>query len=366
MPILPDPKRVARSLVHAVTGGGAEFLRHKREYHRRRAEAERRVLGEAAQHPELLRATRCPACGGDRVARRFDNPVGFRFAVCGEDGAVYMDPAPTEETLQRLYNDDAYAFNWLGEPGAAIRIAPSQATDLAALLRLMGGGRGRGRLLDVGCATGGFLLSAAAAGFTVSGVELSEAVARVARAQGIEVTTGRLQDLPGEARFDVITMLQLIEHTVRPDQLLGEARRLLAPGGLLYLDTPNIDSASFAYLGRHHIHVSSFGHVSLFGKASLEALARRCGFELCEHEYWSGRDLALHDLVTFRLSKRRFRHRMSFYSPRLYHVCNLVDELSLGVIPGLVVPRGHPSYQRALFRRAAGGPEEQGASDEPA
>jgi 2-polyprenyl-3-methyl-5-hydroxy-6-metoxy-1,4-benzoquinol methylase len=165
------------------------------------------------------------------------------------------------------------------------------------------------------------------------------------------VTTGTIADVPGESRFDVITMLQLIEHIVEPTELLTEARRLLRSGGVLYLNTPNIDSASFSLFRDRHMHVSSFGHVSLYTRESLERLAKRCEFRVVAHEYCGGMDISLHDQLTYRIAQRRFRHRMALYSQRLYLASHLVDLLSFGKLTKLVTPRGHESYQWAVLRK---------------
>ena len=294
---------------------------------------------------------------GGEVSEVFSNPVGFWFAICGTDGTVYMNPVPTEETLARLYNDTAYSFNWLRDQSARLKkVKPTNQEELDFILRAVTTdlSEERPRMLDVGCAIGSFMMTASAY-FDVEGVDLSNTLADVARNNGHKVTTGRIQDVPGKEVFDLITMQQLIEHITDPRDMLNHAYRLVKTNGFLYISTPNIDSASFAYLKPRHIHVSSFGHVSLFNKRSLALLANKCGFELTAHEYYGGTDLALHDAVTLALSKERFRHRMSFYSPRLYHLCNFVQIMTRGMINSRIFPTGNESYQRALFKKRLAG-----------
>jgi 2-polyprenyl-3-methyl-5-hydroxy-6-metoxy-1,4-benzoquinol methylase len=340
-------KNLLRSLYYGVTGRGAGFLAHKQEYHQRRAAAEREVLAR----PSAFRENSCPSCGG-RAGERFTNPIGFSFACCPVDGTVYMDPVPTDETLRELYNSPAMTFLWTKdrEPDD-VPPRPKDGPELDALLRMLPAETSRRRLLDVGCATGGFLATAQVR-FEVAGVEINGKTAEVARRHGYAVTTGTISDLPAGERFDVISLLQVVEHLVDPASVLRGAVAHLKPGGHIYLSTPNIASASFEVLRERHVHVASFGHVSLFGQPGLAALARRSGLELVGYETWGGRDFALHDALTWRLARRRFAHRMALYSGRLYHLSELADSLSLGLLGNVLGPSGDQSYQRALLRRA--------------
>lgn len=346
--------RVALDAYYLVSGRGGGWLGHKQQYHERRAAMEREFLAEARLDPSLLRARRCPACGGERVSERFANEVGFSFARCAGDGTVYMDPAPTEEMLGRLYNDPAESFKHLGEElENNTRVTPRNEEDLEAILRMAPPELRGGRLLDVGCAKGAFLLTARRA-FEVAGVELNGTTAQVARANGLHVVTGRLSDVPGSGEYSVVTMLQLIEHIADPRELLLETRRLLAPGGVLYLNTPAIDSASFEYLRESHTHVASFAHVSLFSRRALATLADRAGFELIAHEHCGGMDLSLADITTRAIFGGRFRHRMAMYRPRLYYACDLLEQTPAARLKQLLAPPGNQSYQRAILQLRAG------------
>lgn len=349
----PDMReRTSRILLdsyYLVSGGGGRWLEHKAEYHRRRQDMERAFLAEARVHPEHLRARACPACGKSQTSRQFTNPVGFSFDVCADDGTIYMNPAPTEAALGRLYNDPAESFKHLGnsEDGA---VRPSNQEDFDALIRLAPQSVRGGALLDVGCAKGAFLLTARSA-FSVSGVELNATTAEVARRQGFQITAGRVADVPGAGTYAVITMLQLIEHIADVTDFLTDVRRLLADDGVLYVSTPAIDSASFDYLGSKHIHVASFGHVSLFSRAAFSVLAERCGFDLIAHEYWGGLDLSLADVAVHEIAPSRFSHRMAAYSPRLYYAGDIIEQLGAGGLRWRFAKPGAESYQRVLLKK---------------
>jgi len=112
--------------------------------------------------------------------------------------------------------------------------------DLA--LRVLGRGT---RLLDVGCGSGalGSVLLSSGRYEEVHGLELSEEAAARARERGLRalafnLNAGRFPYPDGS--FDTVTCLAVIEHVFDPRRLLNEIARVLAPGGTLVLDTPNI------------------------------------------------------------------------------------------------------------------------------
>ncbi|MEX0679279.1 MAG: methyltransferase domain-containing protein [Pirellulales bacterium] len=346
---LPEPSRFVNAIastLHSayrfVRGGGEPSLLRRRHFHERRREAEIAVLSEAASRPDIFVAVKCPACGGSEVSDRFSNPVGFSFSVCACDGTVYMNPGPTLQTLARLYNDESYSMFWsLGVPcdpadyarsSGAVPPAPGQT------------------LLDVGCSTGEFL-QLARERFQCYGVEINAETAAIGRQNGFQITTGTLADVEGSERFDVVTMLQVIEHLVDPRQSLADVRRLLKPHGTLYLNTPCVDSASFELFRELHMHVSSFAHVGLYTKAGLERMTQRCGFSMTDHGYCGGMDVALHDLIGYRFARSRFQHRVAFYSPRFLNFSRMIDRLSGGLLAAALRPRGNESYQWAVFKK---------------
>lgn len=343
-PAAPWFRNTGRRIYYTIRGGGKPELVHKQKYHQLRAENERRFLEETRSNDGLMKENQCPACASKNKSERFANPVGFEFAVCAGCGTVYMDPVPTDESLGRLYNDDSYTFHWTDSKAGH----GEETFDYENVMSLVGQRGGEKlRLLDVGCASGGFL-EACRHDFEADGVELNAETAQLARDRGFDVTIGTLQDVDREGYYDVITMRQLVEHITEPVVLMQESRRLLRPGGIVYLNTPNPDSASFHRLKSLHTHVSSFAHVSLLTKEGLSRVAELAGLELSAHEYCGGIDYALHDAITRPFSS--YRHRMARYSPRLHNLCASVDSLTFGLANYVVRPAGNESYHWAALR----------------
>ncbi len=154
---------------------------------------------------------------------------------------------------------------------------------LAHIARLLNKGPAEIRLLDVGCSRGQFIAAAAGLGFNAEGVEPAPQIAAAARAAGLKVHTGLLEEQQFAASsFDTVTLFEVIEHLKDPRPLLAECRRILKPGGLLVLSTGNTASWTAAAMGARwdYFHIAKDGgHISFYNPASVTRLATNCGFE---------------------------------------------------------------------------------------
>jgi 2-polyprenyl-3-methyl-5-hydroxy-6-metoxy-1,4-benzoquinol methylase len=138
----------------------------------------------------------------------------------------------------------------------------------------------RPRLLDVGCALGFMLQEAKAAGWDSVGVETSEFAAHYAATHtGCPVHAGTLQKVafPGDS-FDVVTLMDVIEHVPDPLPLMTEIHRILRPGGVVFLVTPNFSSIFVRLYGPSAYGVWPDQHVVYFQPSTMKKLLRRAGF----------------------------------------------------------------------------------------
>jgi len=108
------------------------------------------------------------------------------------------------------------------------------------ILDLIGKKKDTGRLLDIGSGCGGFLAAAQKRGWEVKGVEPSVQSVEVAQRQyGLDIYNGTLQEYDENGEFDVITFVNVLDHSVEPWKELRKVYSLLKPGGILYLIFPN-------------------------------------------------------------------------------------------------------------------------------
>ncbi len=139
---------------------------------------------------------------------------------------------------------------------------------------------GKGRLLDVGCGTGGAMASLMELGWEVSGVDISlYAASRVRERLGCEVFAGNFEDVSlGERRFDVIRFCHSLEHLPSPRRALEKAHRFLQPAGLLWIEVPNAASLDRWIFGRHWFAWELPRHLYHFTPDTLIRLLACTGF----------------------------------------------------------------------------------------
>ncbi len=134
------------------------------------------------------------------------------------------------------------------------------------------------RWLDVGCGAGTLMRAASSEGWDVVGTEVAPAAANAVRAAGLDVRTGVLADLDlPRAGFDVVSVVEVIEHVPDPVGLLAESTALVRPGGAVYLTTPHGRGISARLLGTRWSVVCPPDHLQLFSDRGLEVALRRTG-----------------------------------------------------------------------------------------
>jgi len=194
-----------------------------------------------------------------------------RHVRCSNCGLVYMNPIEAVRRTNEYYsssrNNHASTIR-----NSYLRTAESQVH----LIQRYSQGT---RLLDIGCAQGFFLFCACKAGYTAKGVEVSQDAAEYARSEfGLDVVTKPFEELEfPQDHFDIVTLWQTLEHLPYPLMTLNEVHRILKPGGLVVVSTPNIEALPARVLGKRWWDVKRL-HVNQFSTTTLVDILARGGF----------------------------------------------------------------------------------------
>lgn len=231
----------------------------------------------------------CGACGatGNTVCHRqrfivpdgYPLPSEYNVVVCRRCGFVYADPAATQHDYDRFYcewskyDDSATATGSGVSPYDDARLTLT-ATDIARALPSRAA-----TILDAGCATGGLLTALRDQGFTaVAGLDPSPRCAAACHERGFEAYVGSIASAPAHMpRFDCIVFSHVLEHVYDIPAFFRAARRLLAPGGYLYIETP--DAARYGDYLYAPFQEFNTEHINHFSARALENTGRHFGFE---------------------------------------------------------------------------------------
>jgi SAM-dependent methyltransferase len=220
----------------------------------------------------------CPVCGSDSGPRVCTRPDGLDVRACARCGTYFVDPAPSAEHLQAFYREyderhrraprmelkDLAAIYSTLKPLDDLRIR-----ELSSLMPLEGA-----RVLDVGFGRGEFLYRMRALGAQPFGVEFDPRAVESIRSLGIGAFLGDVVELETDHRFDLVSLLDFVEHPLRPMDALIAASKLLAKGGLLILWTPNGDAGRATASGQVTFRVD-LEHMQYFTPETCLQIAAR-------------------------------------------------------------------------------------------
>lgn len=240
----------------------------------------------------MLENVRCNLCGSHDT-----EPVAevdsFHIVRCRQCGLIYVNPRYREDVLEQLYTAEYYDHDGIKNGQAFFGyddyIADEENIRITFVKRLKTIERfvRKGKLLDIGCATGFFLDLARTRGWEVVGSEVSAFAAQYARDRfGLDVHIGPLKDLHFDAEtFDVVTMWDVIEHVADPLGDLQEVWRILRKDGLLSLITPDCGSPIARLLGKRWEEMRRVReHIYFFSKRTMTEMLHRTGFEVLKIE----------------------------------------------------------------------------------
>lgn len=218
----------------------------------------------------------CRKCHSIRLAFEREGKVIYSCVCCSLE---FQFPQPSDHELAAIYSSGYF----LGSKDAAAlenQRALKRATARLYLNKLVGQIPPGGRLLEIGCGHGEFLLEAQARGFQVEGLEYSRHATQAANAQlrenVVRVGSPEVEGLP-LAAYDAIAAFDVIEHFRKPVQALQKFYSALCPGGIIGIVTPSLDSWSRRLLGHYWMEYKT-EHLTYFSRKSMRRALADAGF----------------------------------------------------------------------------------------
>ncbi|MCX8122708.1 MAG: class I SAM-dependent methyltransferase [Spirochaetes bacterium] len=220
-----------------------------------------------------------------------------------------MNPPLSKESISKLYQEGYYTgkadYTYYDERKAEQYAKFVWDARLKTIRKYVAAGN----FLDVGCSFGGFL-NAASKYYTVYGIEPSHYSAKYAQRRfGKDyIHCGTLSDHPfAHNTFSVITMIEVLEHIQNPLEALIECYQLCITGGLLVIQTANMDGLQ-AVLQKEQYGYFLPGHFSYFTKKNLTETLQKVGFKR----------IKVYQPVDFGLLPKLLKSRMNFSKMKDY------------------------------------------------
>jgi len=211
-------------------------------------------------------------------------PGEYRIVRCRSCGLIRTNPRPTSECMGFYYPDDYGPY--LGSQVVSNNyrlphilrkvyrtLFPNNSQALPSLPP--------GRMLEIGCASGAFMVEMATKGWCVEGIEFSASAAANARKNGLSVHAGSVESAPDYSEpFELVVGWMVVEHLHDPIRALSKLAHWTKPGGWLVISVPNAASSEFMLFkdAGYALHVPN--HLYHFSPSTLSVLLEKCGWKM--------------------------------------------------------------------------------------
>lgn len=217
----------------------------------------------------------CPICGPADATALFEKKQR-RFYQCKHCGLRLQWPLPTQQELADYYDEEFSKGMYRTFTEAQVMKERTAAYRLRKVLRWT---KPIGKWLDVGCANGVFVSTAATMGVDACGIELSSVAVQQACEQGLNVRQARIEELPAAERFDCVTAFDVIEHVLDPRDFLQSIADRLNAGATCVLSLPNVNSLFAKVMGKAWWFYIPEEHLHYFNSQTITKLATEVGLE---------------------------------------------------------------------------------------
>lgn len=224
----------------------------------------------------------CPICGGtdiEPVATRDRYGVACTTGVCAGCGLLQTNPYPDGASLGWFY-ENIFARLHRGTTTPSTTRFEARRAKAAAITGWLArhGGPTGGTMIDVGCASGGFLMGMVDQGFRGIGVEIDADYAADACQRGLDVRLGTVDTLDEAGEADLVTYIQVLEHIPDLNAEIERLARSLKPGACVFIEVPGPTSVSGMY-NYDFLRLLQLAHIWHFTPVTLGAAMARHGFE---------------------------------------------------------------------------------------
>jgi len=302
------------------------------EDYNNRLNSELKSLHSHIFNDKYLIEVNCPVCNSNSY-RLYGIKDGFTYRRCKKCEMIYMSPRLTDSATLAFYNSKANeVYNEIKFHGQGANIEQDNLVNYQNLELIIKSTQAHPtkseqlKLLEVGCGSGFFLKSAQNAGFDVYGLELnSRLLGNAKKLLEVETIYGvdvQECDFPDE-HFDVIYLRDVIEHIHSPMPFLRKLSALLKVGGVLFLETHNVEGLIFKAVRIRHTCFFGFEHPVHWSPKTLSLALEKSGLDFVDIKFES-MDCTLYEMIHY--------YRESTFTTIFKSANNKIFDKFLGII----------------------------------
>lgn len=234
-----------------------------------------------------MKSKQCYLCRSKKIQVAFKK-LGFTIIRCRDCGLFQMDfTGSYSEFIREYYNREFFKGSsnragYCDYEGDRAAEEKNMQTYLRGIKRFQTGGT----LLDIGCATGLFMLQAQKQGFDVYGIDVSDYATRIAKRRfGKKIKASPVEKARyPENFFDAVTLFDVVEHVQDPRRILTKLHRFLQPDGILVINTGDAGSQLARFQGKDWHFFIPPQHFYNFSRDTLTALLTQSGYQVVRVE----------------------------------------------------------------------------------
>lgn len=262
----------------------------------------------------------------------------FFFVSCRKCGHQYLNPRPSISELEKIYPSNYYSFTGPTRPLVARLQKTWESRKVGLYKKYIG--EGPRKVLDVGCGDGRLLKLLKEFGYSewkLVGLELDDEAVSLCQKNGFEAHSTRIEDFANEesqaSKYDAVIMLQSIEHVEDPADTCEKVHRLLKPGGILIIETPNLGGLDYRlFSGQWWGHYHFPRHWNLFTQFHLNEMLSQKGLKVIHGEYListSAWIISHHNFFKGRGWPKWIWSFFSYQNPFLLAIAVLIDTMRI-------------------------------------
>ena len=226
----------------------------------------------------------CQSNNNHLVSKIGRNSTSLKIVICKICGLLYLNPRHTKEEYNAMYSSGSYSKKYRSNNEIYEKYVDNQRkkgqsiNDFCASVN-----NKKDTVFEVGSTSGGILDYLRSVGYkSVEGIDPEIAYANYAnKVLNIKTHIGLFDDFKTKNKYSLIILRHVLEHTVDPLKILRAAKKILAPGGLIYLEVPNLYSLN---LMKNWIFNFIIEHVYIFTPNTLKIAVHKAGLNIVKED----------------------------------------------------------------------------------